>query len=81
MRSSHHHWATLAHRRTNRFGGALVGAVAASFGGGINGYTTAFLAVAIVLIVMVTLTLGLKGQVAERAAAKQNHAATETAQA
>lgn len=55
-------------------GGALVGAVAASFGGGMAGYTTAFLVVGIVMAVMVALTLGLKGRAAELETAKQNHA-------
>jgi MFS family permease len=55
-------------------GGALVGAVAASFGGGMTGYTTAFLVVGIVMAVMVALTLGLKGRAAELETAKQNHA-------
>lgn len=62
-------------------GGALVGAVAASFGGGMSGYTTAFLAVGVVMAVMIVLTLGLKSQAEERATAKENHAATNPANA
>jgi EmrB/QacA subfamily drug resistance transporter len=61
-------------------GGALVGAVAASFGGGISGYATAFLAVGIVMAVTVVLTLGLKGQADEKATAEQHHAAAQMAQ-
>ena len=55
-------------------GGALVGAMAASFGGGMNGYTTAFLAVGIVVAVMAVLTLALKNRTAELETAKQNQA-------
>ena len=55
-------------------GGAMVGAVAASFGGGMNGYTTAFLVVGMVTAAMVLLTLGLKNRAAELDTAKQNHA-------
>jgi len=60
-------------------GGALVGAVAASFGGGMTGYTTAFLAVGIVMAAMIALTLGLKSRADERATAQQNHAPPESA--
>ena len=62
-------------------GGALVGAVAASFGGGLNGYTTAFLAVGVVVAAMAVLTFTLKGRAEELETAKQNHAPTETARA
>ena len=62
-------------------GGALVGAVAASFGGGMKGYTTAFLAVGIVMAAMVALTLGLKSRADEQTTAQQNHATTKLAQA
>jgi len=57
-------------------GGALVGAMAASFGGGMNGYTTAFLAVGIVVAVMAVLTFALKNRTAELETAKQNQATT-----
>lgn len=53
-------------------GGAMVGAVAASFGGGNYGYTFAFLIVGAIMAVMVVLTLGLKNRSAELATAKQN---------
>lgn len=62
-------------------GGALVGAVAASFGGGMNGYTTAFLVVGIVMVVMVVLALGLKSRAAEQVTAQQNHAPAKSAPA
>jgi MFS family permease len=56
-------------------GGALVGAVAASFGGGFNGYATAFLAVGVVMLIMTALTLGLKNRAAEQETARRNQAA------
>ncbi|MDE3091818.1 MAG: MFS transporter, partial [Chloroflexota bacterium] len=57
-------------------GGALVGAVAASFGGGLNGYGTAFLAVGVVMLVMTLLTIALKSRAEELATAQRHHAAT-----
>lgn len=54
-------------------GGALVGAVAASFGGGLSGYATAFAAVGIVMLVMTFITLGLKKRSAELETARRNH--------
>jgi len=59
-------------------GGALVGAVAASFGGGITGYATAFLAVGLVMLIMTTLTLGLKSRAAEIETAQRNQPAVAT---
>ncbi len=53
-------------------GGALVGAVAASFGGGLSGYGTAFFAVGTVMIGMILATFGLKSRVDEIATARQN---------
>jgi EmrB/QacA subfamily drug resistance transporter len=41
---------------------ALVGAVAASLGGGVKGYGTAYLVVSVVAFVMMLLTLGLKNR-------------------
>lgn len=55
-------------------GGALVGAVAASFGGGTSGYATAFLAVGLVMLAMTLLTLGLKSRAAELETAQRNRA-------
>jgi EmrB/QacA subfamily drug resistance transporter len=46
--------------------GALVGAIAASQGGGAVGYQSAFLAIAGVSLVMVMLAFGLKSQAQER---------------
>ena len=59
-------------------GGAMVGAVAASFGGGVNGYTAAFLAVGSVMLAMTALTLALKNRAAVLDTARQNHETVET---
>ncbi len=56
-------------------GGALVGAMAASFGGGLTGYASAFFAVGIIMVGMTALTLGLKNRAAELATAQENHMA------
>jgi MFS family permease len=47
--------------------GALVGAVAASSGGGARGYSNAYLVVAAVALVLTLLAFGLKGRAAELA--------------
>jgi MFS family permease len=62
-------------------GGAMVGAVAASFGGGVNGYTAAFLTVGVVMVLMTALTLALKRRAEELATARANHAAPSTQRA
>jgi len=62
-------------------GGAMVGAVAASFGGGVKGYAPAFLSVGLVMTVLATLTLRLKGHAEELATARENHAVTSTQRA
>ena len=54
--------------------GALVGAAAASAGGGVKGYSTAYLIIAIVAAVLIVLALGLKGRAAEQAAVEANTA-------
>lgn len=54
---------------------ALVGAAATSFGGGANGYTTAFLFVAFVSLVLVILCFGLKDRQQESASSPEK---TET---
>jgi|YNPMSStandDraft_1061717.scaffolds.fasta_scaffold22643_2 EmrB/QacA subfamily drug resistance transporter len=46
---------------------AVVGAVAASMGGGVRGYTSAYLVIGIIAVLMVFLALGLKNQQQERA--------------
>ncbi len=51
---------------------ALVGAIAASRGGGVAGYSTAFVGVGIVGLVLTMLTLGLKGRAAELATSQQS---------
>ncbi len=54
--------------------GAVVGAIAASQGGGVPGYSAAFLAIGIVAMVLVLLTLGLKNRAVELATARAAHA-------
>ena len=51
---------------------ALVGAVAASMGGGVNGYGTAYLVIGIVAAIMVVLTLGLKNRQQEQSMVQKN---------
>jgi sugar phosphate permease len=51
---------------------ALVGAVAASMGGGVKGYSTAYMVVGIVAGIMVLLTLGLKNRQQELSMLEQN---------
>ncbi|MBI5302128.1 MAG: MFS transporter [Chloroflexi bacterium] len=58
-------------------GGALVGAVASSFGGGVNGYTVGFLAVGVVMLGLTALTFALKGRAQEVETARRNHAAVD----
>jgi hypothetical protein len=47
---------------------AVIGAIADSQGGGVTGYGSAYLVVALVAVVMVALTLGLKSRRDEQAA-------------
>ena len=47
--------------------GALVGAVSASQGGGVAGYSAAFLVIGCVSLVLTLLALGLKSRAAEQA--------------
>ena len=51
---------------------ALIGAVAASVGGGVAGYGAAYRVVGIVAVVMVVLTLGLKNRQQEIATVQNN---------
>jgi len=51
---------------------ALIGAVAASVGGGVAGYSAAYRVVGIVAVVMVVLTLGLKNRRQEIATVQNN---------
>ncbi len=55
-------------------GGALVGAVAASQGGGISGYRAAFLAVGLAMIILALMASGLKGRTEELATVQQHEA-------
>jgi MFS family permease len=54
---------------------AVVGAVAASQGGGVSGYESAFLVIGGVAFIMMLLTLGLKGRAAEQATIQRNRQA------
>lgn len=56
-------------------GGALVGAVAASLGGGVNGLSAAFLVVAGVMLLLVLVTFGLKSHHDEISTAQRNQVA------
>jgi MFS family permease len=53
-------------------GGALIGAVAASRGGGAAGYTTAFLLIGALMLVLTLAALRLKGRDAELATVRRN---------
>jgi MFS family permease len=55
-----------------RTSSALVGAVAASMGGGVKGYSTAYMVVGIIAGIMVILTLGLKNRQQELSMLEQN---------
>ena len=59
---------------------ALVGAVAASAGGGVAGYSAAYRVIGIVAAVMMLLTFGLKSRAQEldTVAANQNQAGQES---
>lgn len=56
-------------------GGALVGAVAASKGGGVGGYTEAYLVVGVVALVLTLLATGLKSRAEEVATMRRNETA------
>ena len=61
-------------------GAALVGAVAASTGGGVSGYINAFLVIGVIMVLMAALTLGLKSHAREMETAREHHSnATEQA--
>jgi MFS family permease len=51
---------------------ALVGAVAASMGGGVGGYGAAYLVIGVVAAIMVVLTLGLKNRQQEQSTVEKN---------
>jgi MFS family permease len=55
-------------------GGALIGAVAASRGGGAAGYTTAFLLIGVVMIALMLAAFRLKGRADELATVQRNEA-------
>ncbi|MBE7550970.1 MAG: MFS transporter [Anaerolineales bacterium] len=52
--------------------GALVGAIAASFGGGVTGYSSAYGVLGLVTLVMILLAAGLKSRAAELATIAQS---------
>jgi hypothetical protein len=56
-------------------GGAMIGAIAASYGGGVAGYGAAFMVVGLVMLLLTLAALGLKGRAAERATARRDDAA------
>ncbi len=56
--------------------GAAVGAVAASRGGGAAGYTSAYLVIAAVAVLLTLLALGLKGRASEMATVQRHTQAT-----
>ncbi len=56
-------------------GGAMVGAIAASFGGGGSGFATAFLVVGVIAMLLTAVAFALKSQAEERATARRNQAA------
>jgi len=51
---------------------ALVGAVVASMGGGVKGYSAAYMVIGIIAGIMVVLTLGLKNRQQELSMLEQN---------
>jgi MFS family permease len=54
--------------------GALIGAAAASAGGGVEGYSSAYLIIALVSVVLIGLSFGLKGRAAEQSTVQANMA-------
>lgn len=58
-------------------GGALVGATAASFGGGVDGFSRAFLVVGIIATILTVVSFGLKSQEEELATAKRNQSTSQ----
>lgn len=54
------------------FGGVFVGAIAASWGGGVPGYSAAFLVLGVIMAVLMVLSFGLKSRAAEQATVQRN---------
>ncbi len=54
--------------------GALVGAVAASAGGGVQGYSSAYMVITVVAVILTAAAFGLKGRAAELATVQANTA-------
>jgi len=61
-------------------GGVLVGAIAASRGGGVPGYQAAYLAIGVITLVLTLLSFGLKGRAEELATVRRNEAAAKATQ-
>ncbi len=61
------------------FGSAVVGAVAASSGGGASGYGSAYLVIGVISIFLVVAASGLKGRAAELATVKAHNEQVQTA--
>lgn len=60
-------------------GGAMVGAIAASLGGSVAGFSTAFFVVGVIATLLTIITLGLKSQADERATVRRNQVSVESA--
>jgi len=63
---------TLSSSIGQMIGGALVGAVAASYGTGVLGYAAAFMVVGVVLLLLALASLGLKGRAEELATVRRD---------
>jgi MFS family permease len=66
---------TLSSSIGQMIGGALVGAVAASYGAGVPGYAAAFMVVGVVLLLLALASLGLKGRAEELATVRRDEMA------
>jgi EmrB/QacA subfamily drug resistance transporter len=66
---------TLSSSIGQMIGGALVGAVAASYGAGMQGYAAAFMVVGVVLLLLALASLGLKGRAEELATVRRDETA------
>ena len=59
-------------------GGAMVGAVAASLGGGVSGYQSAYVAVGVVALLLILVALNLKSRTAEVETVRRNEVTRHT---
>jgi MFS family permease len=74
-RASAQSFLTLSSSIGQMTGGAMVGAVAASYGGGVAGYSAAFVVVGVAMLLLTLAALGLKGRTAERASTRRDESA------